>query len=316
VERDEKPDKSGLPSWDSQWKTAGESWLPRWDAQWSGGRKPPPARPDAEEELPPGAFRVGEAIGKSFSIWAGNLPRLALLSLVFHLPLLVAGYFLLRPLQGLPTEQAFWEYFELRFWEFLVSFFLIWKLVTGAVTYAVVKSLRGERPSLLRCLETAVRRFVPLALAAVVASFLTVLPLFIFGGLGRASGGLILLLLFPTALIYAVFYVVEPVVVAERPRYLGLAALGRSAELTQGRRGAIFGLLLLLGLCALAFGLVFGAVVEHTLRSEDVIAEFYLRHGFAIVFMPVLSVVPGVVYHGLRLGREGVDVTEIAKVFE
>jgi hypothetical protein len=277
------------------------------------------SRPRTRKRFRPSKLVASDALGSSFAIWLGNLPRFFLIALLIHLPLIVAGWLVIDSLEGMTVPAALARYERFGNWESLLGFLFFSKLVTGTVTYAVVESLRGRRGSIGACFAVALRRLVPLVVAAVATALLLAIPIAVAGAaLAAGAGPLVAILLgIPALVLLLVLFVVEPVVVVERPGALGLAALGRSAELTSGSRWPILGLLLLLLLCffgiSLLLGLVIGAV---DLRVSSVRTVYFVNKAVALLIAPLFSVISAVVYYQLRRAKEGVDVAEIAKVFE
>jgi hypothetical protein len=105
-----------------------------------------------------------------------------------------------------------------------------------------------------------------------------------------------------------------PAAVVERPGLLG--ALHRSRALTKGKRFSIFVVFLVLFLVAM------GVAISATFALPALTASFAPMLGAIVggvvnvVFGTLLWVAPGVVYHDLRVAKEGVATAELAAVFE
>ena len=250
------------------------------------------------------------------AIWFRNLIPFFLIALLVHSPLLILAAFLLAK----PVEAGAWLTFTQV--EQVLSFFLLARLVTGTVTFAVVEGLRGRRASLRRCLSLAVGRLPVLVMVATVAGILNSLPIVLglFGlDLQQAGPGPLSILAILGLIIWLYFFVAEPVVMVERPRYLGLEALQRSAILTAGNRVRIFGLLFVLGLLAFALVAVVTAIVVRVFGSFEGMPaglEYFLLKGMSLLILPLFSVMQAVVYYELRMRKEGVDLDEITGVFD
>ena len=128
---------------------------------------------------------------------------------------------------------------------------------------------------------------------------------------GILTGLAALALIVPGIMVACAFYVAVPACVIERigPR----ASLKRSGELTRGNRWGVFGLVILVAVGTIilagalaALGAVIGGAVLATIFTF--VAE--------VVVEAFGAVVTAVVYHDLRVAKEGVDIDQIAGVFD
>jgi hypothetical protein len=114
----------------------------------------------------------------------------------------------------------------------------------------------------------------------------------------------------PAIVIFVIWYVAVPACVIERRD--AIESLSRSQELTRGHRWAIFGLLLIV---AIASG-----IGSYLLES---VAMLVLGSTIAAIVSALWSVLTSaygavaltVVYHDLRVEKEGVDAEQIAEMF-
>jgi len=111
-----------------------------------------------------------------------------------------------------------------------------------------------------------------------------------------------------------------PVAVVEAPG--ASAAVSRSYELTTGNRWRVFGIVLVVMSAFFGIAILIGGVVEivglgevegdaHSALRSEVLATLLL-----LPIIPLQAISQVVVYHDLRVGREGADVEELVKVFE
>jgi hypothetical protein len=145
------------------------------------------------------------------------------------------------------------------------------------------------------------------------------------------------LLVIPGLIAMCVFYVAIPAAVVER---LGVgAAIGRSASLTKGVRGAIFGLAFILGLVAggVILAMMFLLPILDLARAQrlelgaegpDGVADFVRDAIYRLRLRTALSQVAGailglltsiasvIVYYDLRSQKEQIDIERIAAVFD
>jgi len=162
----------------------------------------------------------------------------------------------------------------------------------AVVAYGAIMELQGSRPSARACIATGFAQLGRVLGVTVVSSL--------------AIGGAMLLLVVPGIVVSLMFYVVVPVTLAEG---LGVrAALRRSRELTDGRKGDICLILMLAG----AIGILL-----------ELYAYPHLGHGAVIVWRGLVSalttmffsVTVAVTYFELRKLRDGIEVPELATAF-
>ncbi|MHC4224040.1 MAG: hypothetical protein ACYSUN_08625, partial [Planctomycetota bacterium] len=128
----------------------------------------------------------------------------------------------------------------------------------------------------------------------------------ILGGLAILAG--FMMLVIPGIIFTCMLYVAIPVAVVEKPGVF--ASLKRSAELTNGNKGSIFGIALVLGfLQQIGQTIVDKATPEETWAIWVVLAVSF-------AFGALQSVAMGVSYYRLRESKEGVSIDELVKVFE
>jgi hypothetical protein len=166
----------------------------------------------------------------------------------------------------------------------------------AAVVYVAIEDMRGRPVYMTVALRVALRRFFQVlgVTAAVVA-------LAIFG----------LILIVPGAIVITALFVVVPICVVEG---LGpVDSMRRSAKLTKGYRGRIFGLWFAI--------LAAESIVQIAL---DQVTEPF--GSFALILAPQVAwdvvigafavILTAVTYRGLRVVKEGVEADQFAKVFD
>jgi hypothetical protein len=166
-------------------------------------------------------------------------------------------------------------------------------VLQGALIYAVIQDLNGQRPPITDLVSFGLRNILPL----VGVSFL----------LGIAVMLGLILLVVPGVMMACAWCTATPALIAERTGVIG--AFRRSAELTRGNRWRILGL--------------FAIWVVAVLLTSGVMGAFaFLGPAVAVIFNAVLSTVAGavgataitVLYVELRRLREG-DSAWLAQVF-
>ncbi len=244
-----------------------------------------PAVPSTPAARP---FSAGDVIGRSFSVWFGNLVPFSIVTLIVHVPvfLIVA----LAPAEGSSGADALAN---------IVSA-LANLVVTGALTYGVLQALRGAPVPLGRLLGKG--------FAKLGSVFLVSLGLGVIVFLG------ILLLVVPGIIAACALYVAVPAVVVED--VTPGEALGRSRKLTKGSRWGMFVVGLVVAVVTLvAVGVSTVVLVGGASALPHPIPA--LVSTLLLVFTtPLGACAAAVAYHDLRVAKEGVDTAELVKVFE
>jgi hypothetical protein len=231
-------------------------------------------------------FRVGVVLSKTFNLLFGQFGKFVLLTLVPMIPLLALAFIAL----GRPTVTP--GIGALGAITAILTGFL--SIVAQATTlYGAFQAMRGQPFTIGRSLQIGLGRAVPVIGVAVLVGFAVVL-----------AG---LLLLVPGLIVWCMYYVAVPVCVIERPGVM--ASTSRSATLTKGYRWSIFGLLLLVSVIALVVSLVLT-------RLGGGIVGVLLHFGWQIVSTAFGAVLVTVVYHDLRVAKEGIDIESLANVFD
>lgn len=169
-------------------------------------------------------------------------------------------------------------------------------IATGAVTYAVLRQLRGQESTMGRSLSVGLKRILGVAVLSFLISFFT--------GLGT------MLCLIPGLIVMAMNAVAVPAYIAEN---LGIRqALVRSAALTKGNRRAVVNALVLMGLTILLISLVViggGSLLPVEIRAGTVKA-------LNTLYAAPYAIMGSVLYHQLRVAKEGVDTQKLSAVFD
>jgi uncharacterized membrane protein len=232
-------------------------------------------------------FRIGDALSDALGTMFQHFFTFVTISAVANLPLL---YFYWQ--QALHKDEALLYALPESLSERLIG-----AVCQAIVVYAAFQHLRGRPVSIRESASRGLSRFFPVILTGFLVTLIVLI-------------GLILLFI-PGVIASMMFAVALPACVVER---LGpVASLKRSRDLTDGHRGAIFGAYFGLGI----LNLIVAAIVAAFTRdpgSEMVYA--FLLYLWITFFTCYLSVVATFVYSGLRVSKEGVDIDQIAAVFD
>ena len=229
-------------------------------------------------------FTVGLALSRSFGVWLQNLPFFLGVALAAHVPGFLLTSWQLGQGGASPTSQRL---------ENAVTN-LLGYLVTGLVTYSVIEQLRGRKPRPARSLSVGWAKFGPLLGTAIVTGFLTFL--------------LLLVLIVPGVIAAVRWCLVSPIVVAEDPEDPRV----RSSALTAGHRWELFGLLAFTYLGLLLLLVPLGVM----LPEEETVWTTAVTTVPTAVFLSYRAVLEAVTYSLLRSEKDGIDLDQLAAVFE
>jgi hypothetical protein len=234
-------------------------------------------------------FRVGSVISRSGSVMSRHFLAFFIVTVIAYSPMLL----LVRTQTTEPSEalgQALWA---------LLGGVLLTMLSTlsyAIILHAAFQDMRRRRVRLAESLTVGLRRFLPLIGLAFVAGILVVL-------------GLILLII-PGLILYTMWFVGVPACVVERRG--PWTSLRRSRELTKGYRWKLFGLALLLLVANLG-----GSVIQIVLTAlAGPIVGVTGQLIWSGIWAAFSAIVITVTYYDLRVVKEGVDIDQIAAVFD
>jgi hypothetical protein len=238
---------------------------------------------------------AGSLVTRTFRAWWGNLGKLLLLTLLLLVPALLVGLgaALLLPAPEPDPGDATVVFALVGLVVLLMVPLAL--VVLGGITYGVFRWLAGQKAGLGEMLGQGARRIVGLFLAGALM------------GLATLAG--YLLLVVPGILVATAASVALPAVVVER---LGpVRALRRSFQLTRGHRWSLFAAFLAILGIQFVFSLV-GGLVQVALPIVGALVSLAV----SLVFASVPYVLPAVAYHDLRVLEEGVDTSQLVRVFE
>jgi hypothetical protein len=234
-------------------------------------------------------FRLGAVLSKTFSVLGRQFGKFVLLTLIPMVPVLLFTLFTQPGRVASPGSLATAS-------ALLGILTFVLQIIAQATTlYGAFQEMRGEPFTVGQSLTVGFRRALPLLGVAITASL----------AIGLAA----VLFLVPGIIVACMLYVAVPACVIEK---LGVAAsISRSAVLTRGYRWPIFGLFLLVGVVSLIVGLIM-----LRLGSGDALLGKLLYFAWQVISTSFGAVLASVVYHDLRVAKEGIDIDYLANVFD
>jgi hypothetical protein len=249
---------------------------------------PPPGSsfPAPALESRPG-FSAGSVLSRGFSVWISNLPLFFGVSFICYLPLiLIPKADPANPASVLVTTGVI-----------LLVTSIIAPLVSGAVIRGVFEQLRGSRSgfgdSLRVAFRAAWRIFCTAFLAGIIVGLFT------------------LLLIVPGIMRFCSYYAAIPAAVVEGTG--ASESLSRSKTLAGGYRWHIFGIVLVGGLLGMVVGGCAGVLFRGVTGPLQTLLVSVIPNAIA---GSLAAVFQGVAYYQLRVAKEGIDIEQLAAVFD
>jgi hypothetical protein len=240
-------------------------------------------------------FRVGRVIDRTASVLSRNFLPFFLVTAIAQLPSQLVSQIWTSATSGLPSSGGQnMSLVGLGLW--LLSM-VLGILSQAMVLYGTFEDLRGRPFSVRASLQIGLRRFLPIIGLSICMAVL--------------EGIAALALVFPALILFMMWFVATPACVIEQ---LGpFSSMGRSSQLTKGHRWKIFGLMLLLFIALMVVSGALGASLSAMGGTPLKLVGDVLWSG---VWGAVCTVAVAVTYHDLRVLKEGIDVEQVAAVFD
>lgn len=251
-------------------------------------------------------FNFGGVIGQTFGLIGRNFVAFTLLALIFVGAPQFGVAYAQSALAGTGDASMVIWVSGLGVLVGMVTMFVL----QGAMTRAAIDDLSGAGVKFGAAIADGLRYFFPLFVVALLVS------------IGTTVG--LLLLIIPGIFLAVRWCITAPIVVVERVGPTN--SMGRSADLTEGNRWAVFGLLLLYVVFAVAVEMVFGLAIA-AVYGADPAAEIVTLDAVGLTILAGSAVIAALttlvstvgtaaLYFELRRVKEGVGVSELAAVFD
>jgi hypothetical protein len=236
-----------------------------------------------------GTFRLADVFRKAAATYSRRFVPFIILTVIASIPSYLVSFAMQGQVEG-SNVAAFATGAAL-----VLALFVTQSLASGAVIYGVVQELRGRRFSVADSIQIALRRFLPMLGIAICTS------------IAIAAGTV--LLVFPGIILACSFYVAIPVCIAEQAGVFD--SLSRSRFLTEGHRWEVFGTILAVAVAGAVVEGIAGAAFEQAGQIGTLIGQ-----ALEAIVDSFNGVLAGVFYYELRVAKEGVDIDQIASVFD
>jgi hypothetical protein len=235
-------------------------------------------------------FQVGRVLNRTSKVLSRNFLTFFIVTAIAYLP--TAVWTKTNP----DPADISWQDVALPVVAFLLLIVLS-VLAQAVVLYGAFQDMRGRPVSLAESVRVGLSRFFPVVGMAVV-----MMGLFLIG---------FALLVVPGLILLTMWFVSTPVCVVERRG--PLASLGRSQQLTKGHRWKVFGLLLIMLIISATVTPVIDTAVPEIAGAAVTFVVGLIWNGVWGAFYAIAVVVT---YHDLRVAKEGIDIEQIAAVFD
>lgn len=245
-------------------------------------------------------FRVGRVLSKSLAVLMGNFPKYFLFGAVMALPNLVSIFInaSVGPAgQPVRPDQLFTTAAIIGTGIFVIIWIVVFGTCQSAMIYGAFQDVRGRPFEIGASIRRGLSRVVPVIGTVICASVLI--------GVG------FMLLVVPGLILLTMFFVIVPACVVES---LGpIRSLGRSSSLTKGYRWRILGIYLV---PALIIG-IGGTVLERMgLGIAGAAGSALVTFVVTAVGAAYQAITNIMAYHDLRAVKEGLDIEQLAAVFD
>ncbi len=244
------------------------------------------------------AFRVGDVLSRSFSLYFRKLPLYYLIGLVVTAPNL---YFALEAVKLVPTTVDGRPVFPPGYWLTIGLMSLVsmvaYVVEYGALIHIALQDLRGRPVDAGATVRLTVSRSLSILAVLFFSWFAVTLSAF--------------LLVVPAFIVWMMLSVAIPACVAETAN--PFTAMGRSAELTRGNRWRIFGIQIVFIVALIVFSGVQQASVAAGLQQQMMML---LSFPLGVALSTWGAVLSAATYSALRVSKEGVEGDQIATVFD
>ncbi|HXZ01062.1 MAG TPA: hypothetical protein VEI03_13760 [Stellaceae bacterium] len=255
---------------------------------------------DTTMAAPPPSLRVGEVLNRAFALLSGDLVKFLALAAIALSPLILLALLGLAAAHVTTAGSASVGMLA-GFGGVGILLFVLWMVLSvlgqAAALYGAVQKMRSQDFSVGESLARGWARFFP------------ILGMVLLQTLGIVFASIFFVI--PGLMFLTTWYVALPACVIER---LGPAAsLGRSNDLTKGNRWRVFGII--------AAVYIANAIVQNVIKYglPAIIGSIVSTIAILLwmtIFQAFNAIVVAVVYHDLRVAREGIDIDRIAAVFD
>jgi hypothetical protein len=244
-----------------------------------------------------GDFRVGDVLARAWNIFTGNMLFFVGVTLVMYVAMGVAIGIVVIPIAfAAASGNAAPVLIAIAIVLAIIVFFGLNTIGQGVLLLGAFQRMRGQPLQVNEALQRAFARSLPLI------------------GLGFLAGLCIILgslaFIVPGVILFCMWAVAAPACIVEG---LGpTASMSRSSDLTRGFRWKIFAIVLLL----YVINGIGGQIVELTLGLASSTLASIGGFLWLAAWTALFNCTVVMMYHDLRVAKEGIDTEQIAAIFD
>ncbi len=242
-------------------------------------------------------FRVGRVLGRSFGVLGRHVIQFGFMMALAFVPFAPLAGIAFKPGLGGKADPSQMTSLALMAIGAVVLYVILHMIAQAVILYGTFQDMRGKPVRFGEAIVKGLARFLPI-LGVAICTMVAVMAGLVF-------------FVIPGIMMTMAFYVAVAACVVEK---LGpIRSMRRSAELTKGHRWKLFGLALVLG----GLSVVGSAVLAIVLAAfgNDLVLVIG-RFLWEVAIGAWGAVVAAIVYHDLRMAKEGIDIDRMAAVFD
>ena len=249
----------------------------------------------ANGAMPPSStISIGGVFKRVFAVLLPNLASFIVIAALLQVPLLAFNLLTGGGSAGNPLTAGAFYYVG------LVLNMILAYVTMGAVVYGAVTYLGGEKVGVASCISRGLATAFPVFLIALLITLM-------------AMAGMILLIV-PGIIVFVVTVAAVPAAVVERPGIWG--SIKRSAELTKGNRWRVFAVMLIFYVFLMAVAWLLTLAGLPLMALDGSLLSIIAAFAWGCIAAALGSVFGAVLYHDLRVAKEGATAAQMAAVFD
>lgn len=241
-----------------------------------------------------GTIGIGGVFSRTFSVLIANFVPFLVICFLVLIPLLLFNLVLGGGMAMDPASAGLGFAIAA-----LISMVLSYAAM-GAVVYGTIAHLRGQPADIGSCISRGFSVIVTTVLVGIVVTILVALGM--------------MLLIIPGIIVAVMTAVAVPAAVVERPGIWD--SVKRSAELTKGNRWRVFALLVIFYVIMMAVGWGVNFAGLPVLTPDGTLFAVIVQYIWSALTTSFFAVFGAVIYHDLRVAKEGASTAQIAAVFD
>jgi hypothetical protein len=233
----------------------------------------------------PIAFGIGRAMSRAIDVLFGNFVVFIAISALAAVPLFL---FALAPMSGFRSYVAIAG---------LLLHFVFSALASAMIVFATFQALRARPVRAGESIARGLQRLGPVLLTSIVTGIIVAVGTF--------------LLIIPGLIASVIMCVAIPACVVERLN--PIESIERSSYLSRGQRWPIFGAFFAIGILSIIASAIITALTKES-------GSVWLAPAISLVWNTLVTayqtVLVAIIYHDLRVVKDGIDLEHIAAVFD